>query len=481
MSQALDMTAMAPALSAEEVWERFLAADCNGISRHVLDTWLRPVRCVAIHADLVTLEVQDQFFRDWLTDHYVKFIIEGLGRQLGSTVRIAWQINDAMKIEPLLPEPPTLSVVHHVPTPKIKRAESNDVADTAQDLASPDRRDQLNERYLFENFVAGPSNDFAYAACKAVAENPGTSYNPLFLFGGVGLGKTHLVSAIGHHIRANNPNARIVYVSAEQFTNDVVQAVLTSKLEGFRDKYRRYVDAILIDDIQLIAGKERTQHEFFHIFNALYDSKRQIIVTSDKLPHEIPDIEERLRSRFQWGLVADIQPPELETRVAILRKKALAEHVELSNEVTFFLAESVRSNVRELEGALVRLLAHASMSKTPITVDYVKKVLGHVMDLKQSSLSMESIQRIVAEYFHVRVADLNGRRRVKAIVLPRQVAMYLCRKHTDGSFPEIGSRFGKDHTTIMSACEKIDSNLKLDPELRKQILDVERLLEQVQA
>jgi chromosomal replication initiator protein len=447
------------ATTAEQLWTSFLSTDCTKLSKHVLDTWLKPVRCVAFENGVVTLEVQDQFFRDWLSDHYLDFILEGLARNAGHKVAIEWRINAALRsaVEAYDPKPET-----------VEKSEER----------QPERYPtQLNSRFLFDSFVAGPSNEFAYAACKAVAEKPGQSYNPLFLFGGVGLGKTHLVSAIGHQILAARPSARIVYVSAEQFTNDVVNAVLNSKLEEFRNKYRRYCDLILVDDIQLIAGKERTQHEFFHIFNALYDSHRQIVVTSDKLPHEIPEIEERLRSRFQWGLIADIQPPEIETRIAILRKKATLEGVSLDDEVTCFLAESIRSNVRELEGALVRLLAHASLTRAPITIDYARQVLANVLEFKTQNVSVEEIQKVVADYYHVRIADLKSRRRVKTYVLPRQVAMYLCRKHTSASFPDIGSRFEKDHTTIMSACDKIEGNMKGDGDLRKQIFDLERKLD----
>lgn len=479
---------VAAVTTPEQLWTRFLEVDCAKLSRHVLDTWLRPIRCVAVESGTIVLEVQDQFFRDWLSDHYLDFIQESLSKHTGERVSIAWRINEALKREA---ERQAAQEVVVNDAPPLAPAEIIQTAEVAPDAAAEEAliaslptvgdrtrgSNQLNARFIFDTFVAGPSNEFAYAACKAVADKPGQSYNPLFLFGGVGLGKTHLISAIGQHILKTHDHARIVYVSAEQFTNDVVNAVLSSKLEEFRDKYRRHCDAILIDDIQLIAGKERTQHEFFHIFNALYESQRQIVVTSDKLPHEIPDIEERLRNRFQWGLIADIQPPEMETRVAILRKKAVLENVHLSDDVTFFLAESIRSNVRELEGALVRLLAHASLSQEDITVEYARKVLGSVVELKPASVSMDVIQRVVADFYHVKIADLKSRRRVKNVVVPRQVAMYLCRKHTGASYPDIGARFGKDHTTIISAYDRIHIAVGQDAELRKQISELERKLE----
>jgi chromosomal replication initiator protein len=453
--------------SANALWEDFLESVRPKLSSHVLETWLRPVRCTEFAGGKAVLEVRDQFFRDWLTDHYNDFIRDGLSAHAGEKVCIEWSINPAMgggRVEQSaaseqLPQPPT-------------------VAESINDGA--EKRRPLNRRYIFDSFVCGPSNQFAFAACKAVAQNPGNSYNPLFIFGGVGLGKTHLLSAIGHQILTDNPKANVIYTSSEQFTNEVINAVLGSKLEDFRNKYRSNCDVILIDDIQLIAGKERTQHEFFHIFNTLYDSQRQIVVTSDKLPHEIPEIEERLRNRFQWGLIADVQPPEIETRIAILRKKANNERYQLPDEVAFFLAKNIRSNVRELEGALVRIMAHASLTGTALSVDYARNVLSDVLSNRGTQVSIEAIQKIVASYFQVRVADLKSRRRLKALVRPRQVAMYLSRKHTGSSYPELGSRFGdKDHTTIMSACNRIKEMVKADASLRGQVLELERQLDLV--
>ncbi len=441
------------------VWTAFIQAAEPQISRHVLETWLKPIRCLSIAAGTAILEVRDQFARDWLNDHYIDFIREGLERAANDNLAIEWVINPKRGAEAELPR--------ELP------AEESSVTDSIDQDES--RRRQLNPRYVFETFVSGPSNAFAFAACRAVAENPAGAYNPLFIFGGVGLGKTHLLSAIGHQILRDRPRTRIIYTSSEQFVNEVINAVRFSKLDEFHAKYRRHCDVILMDDIQLIAGKERTQHEFFHIFNTLYDLQRQIVVTSDKLPHEIPDIEERLRNRFQWGLIADIQPPEIETRIAILRKKAENDGILLPDEVAFFLAKSIRSNVRELEGALIRLMAHASLTKTPITIDYARQVLNDILDAREQSVSVESIQRLVATYFQVKVTDLKSNRRHKILVRPRQVAMYLCRKHAGASYPELGSRFGdKDHTTIMSACRKIETQLKTDAHLRKQILDLER-------
>ena len=465
-------------------WRGFLAAVETKLSSHVLETWLRPVRCLKLESGTALLEVRDQFFRDWLTDHYLDFIRAGLTERIGEPINVSWRINPEMQAPERPPEQaaemgstaePEVSAVAAAAAPVPKRAPGRVMGSLEE---GPERHRELNKRYLFDNFVCGPSNQFAFAACKAVADNPGLSYNPLFIFGGVGLGKTHLLSAIGHRILQDRPDAKVIYTSSEQFTNEVINAVLSAKLEEFRNKYRSSCDVILMDDIQLIAGKERTQHEFFHIFNTLYDSQRQLVVTSDKLPHEIPEIEERLRNRFQWGLIADVQPPEIETRIAILRKKAMAESFELADEVTFFLAKNIRSNVRELEGALVRIMAHASLNDAVVNVDYARHVLSDIFSGRGPQLSIEAIQKIVAHFFQIRVADMKGQSRLRALVRPRQVAMYLCRKHTRASFPELGSRFGhKDHTTIINACNRIDRLADADPALRGQLTELERQLE----
>ena len=447
-----------PEASADALWSGFLEGVRPRLSSHVFETWLRPVRCVQCQDGKVVLEVRDQFLRDWLADHYSEFIRENLGSHVGAPVSLEWNINPAMGVGRVA---------------DVGGKQGTTVAGNIDD--SVEKRRLLNKRYVFDSFVCGPSNQFAFAACRAVAENPGLSYNPLFIFGGVGLGKTHLLSAIGHQILEANPKAHVLYTSSEQFTNEVINAVLNSKLEEFRSKYRSRCDVILMDDIQLIAGKDRTQHEFFHIFNTLYDSQRQIVVTSDKLPHEIPEIEERLRNRFQWGLIADVQPPEIETRIAILRKKAASEKYALPDGVAFFLAKSIRSNVRELEGALVRIIAHASMSDQALTVDYTRTILSDILSNRGSPISVEAIQKIVASFFQIRMSDLKGAGRVRALVRPRQLAMYLSRKHTGASYPQLGRHFGdKDHTTVISACNRVDALTRSDPGVRSQLAELER-------
>ena len=336
----------------------------------------------------------------------------------------------------------------------------------------------LNERYTFDSFVEGPSNQFASAACRAAADNPGRSYNPLFLFGGVGLGKTHLLCAIGHDIKRRNKAARVHYTSSEQFQSDVINAILSKRLEQFRAQYKADIDVLLMDDIQLISGKERTQHEFFQLFNAMFDSNRQIVVTSDKLPHEIPDIQERVRNRFQWGLIADVQPPEVETRIAILRKKAELEGFVLPNDVAFFLARAIRSNVRELEGALVRVCAQASLTHSPLTLDYVRASLIDIIQHAPADMTAELIQRAVCQFYTVRLSEMKGSGRRREVVRARQVAMFLCRKHLGASYPEIGARFGKkDHTTVLSACHRIAETQAKDALLRGQLVEIEQRIE----
>jgi chromosomal replication initiator protein len=330
----------------------------------------------------------------------------------------------------------------------------------------------LNPKYTFDSFVVGTSNQFAHAACMAVGEQLAKTYNPLFIYGGVGLGKTHLLHAIGHHARQRDPRIRVSYVSSEKFTNDLINSIRFDSTVEFRNRYRS-LDLLLIDDIQFIAGKERTQEEFFHTFNDLYDSSKQIVISSDRVPREIPTLEERLRSRFEWGLIADIQPPDLETKAAILRKKAQAQGVRLPDEVSLFIAKHVKSSIRELEGSLVRLAAQASFTHREISLELAQDVLKELSAEQQRLPTIPSIQRAVAEFFGVRVDDLRSRGRNKSIVLPRQVAMYLCREIVKASLPDIGDGFGgKDHSTVIHACEKVRRKIAGEEVFRKQVDDL---------
>lgn len=337
----------------------------------------------------------------------------------------------------------------------------------------------LNPKYTFDSFVIGNSNRFAHAASLAVAESPAKAYNPLFIYGGVGLGKTHLMHAIGHYILQNNPNAKVVYVSSEKFTNELINAIKDDKNEEFRTKYRS-VDVLLIDDIQFIAGKERTQEEFFHTFNTLHEANKQIILSSDRPPKEIPTLEDRLRSRFEWGLIADIQAPDFETRMAILKKKADVEKLNVPNEVMVYIATKIKSNIRELEGALIRIVAYSSLTNREITVDLATEALKDIISNKQNkSITIDLIQDVVAAYFNLRVEDLKSQRRTRNVAYPRQIAMYLSRKLTDMSLPKIGEEFGgRDHTTVIHAYEKISESLNKDESLEHTINDITKKLTQ---
>lgn len=441
------------------------------MSEHVYNTWFAVIVPLE-DSDEITLKlaVRDQFARDWLQEHYGAFLHQEIQALEGRSVAIDWVVNATLFAQ----KPIETDSLHDAKTPA-SPAGARPIPKPKSLITAP----QLNQNYHFANFVCGPSNEFAHAAALAVAAKPGRSYNPLFLFGDVGLGKTHLLSAIGHTIQASHPEAKIVYQSSEKFANEVVDAVLNGKLEDFRRKYREETDVLLMDDIQLLAGKERTQHELFHIFNVMYDSNRQIVLTSDKLPHDLPDVEDRLRSRFQWGLITDIQPPEIETRVAIVKSKAAREGLEISETLAFHLARHVASNVRELEGALVRILAHASLTKRPLTIEYIDEILNNIVPRSRPELSIESIQEAVARYFRLKVADLRGNQRRQSIVRPRHVAMYLCRKHVSkASFPAIGDQFGKkDHATVMNAVKKIDRALDSDRSLQSQIQDLEQQLD----
>ncbi|WP_225049309.1 chromosomal replication initiator protein DnaA [Lacticaseibacillus kribbianus] len=335
----------------------------------------------------------------------------------------------------------------------------------------------LNSKYTFETFVTGKGNQMAHAAALVVSEEPGKLYNPLFLYGGVGLGKTHLMQAIGHQLLAYHPEANVKYVTSEAFTNDFINALRTNGTEQFRQEYRN-VDLLLVDDIQFLGNKEQTQEEFFHTFNALYEDKKQIVLTSDRLPNEIPKLEERLVSRFKWGLSVDVTPPDLETRIAILRNKANAEQLVIPDDTLSYIAGQIDSNVRELEGALVRVQAFAAMNRADITTSLAADALKSLkIDDKDAALSINHIQDVVAKYYHITISDLKGKKRVKQIVMPRQIAMYLAREMTENSLPKIGSEFGgKDHTTVIHAHEKITAELSADPELKSQVIELKNRL-----
>ena len=439
-----------------DIWNEALGQIKERIGKQNFDTWIKPT-CFALRSkNEIVLEVPNKFFRDWLTEHYLADIENVLTSISKNDLVVTFEINPKLEQQ----------------SPTAKMAKKPD--------KEPDRPAQTSHslitKYTFENFVIGASNQFAHAACMAVANQPGEHYNPLFIYGGVGLGKTHLVNAIGHRAVAQRSNLKIVYLSSESFMNELIASLRRDKMDEFKKKFRN-VDVLLVDDVQFIAGKERTQEEFFHTFNSLYESHKQIVITSDKFPKEIPGLEDRLRNRFEWGLIADIQSPDMETRVAILQKKAEIEGVQLPHDVAIFLASNIDSNVRELEGSLTRLGAFSSLTKTAITVEFAKEVLRQNLKSAERDVTVEGIQKTICEYFNIKMGDLKAKRRTQNIALPRQVAMYLCRKHTETSFPGIGDKFGgRDHSTVIHASKTIERKIKEDPHMLTTIEKLERNL-----
>lgn len=437
------------------LWQETLAHLEQSLNPQHFSTWIKAIRFVSVEKDVIRLEVPNRFVRDWIRDHYIPTIRETVSRIGAVAYRIQLEIrNNFQEKESNISE---IETTRHIPPVDISRENQQ---------REWNGTGNINSKYVFDEFVAGSSNQFAYAAAMAVASNPATTYNPLFIYGGVGLGKTHLVNAIGNAIMKKNPGMRVCYYTSEKFMNELINSLRYAKMDEFRNKFRS-MDVLLIDDVQFIAGKERTQEEFFHTFNALYESHKQIVVTSDKFPKEIPGLEERLRSRFEWGLIADIQPPDVETKQAILKMKAEHNGIELPEEVTQFLATSVSSNVRELEGFLIRIGAYASLTSTPVSLSMAREILKDILVEKNREITVEEIQKIVANHFNIKVADLKSPKRLKALVLPRQIAMYLARQLTACSYPEIGERFGgKDHSTIIHAIKKIEKQLDQDFQLR---------------
>jgi len=360
--------------------------------------------------------------------------------------------------------------------PQIKTIADKKIGKDEREREKSRRTSNLIPRYTFENFVIGASNQFAHAASMAVANQPGDHYNPLFIYGGVGLGKTHLINAIGHKAVNKFPGSKVFYLSSESFMNELISSLRRDRMDEFKVKFRN-VDVLILDDVQFIAGKERTQEEFFHTFNSLYEARKQIVITSDKFPKEIPGLEDRLRNRFEWGLIADIQPPDMETRVAILQKKAEVEKVVLPHDVAIFLASNIDSNVRELEGSLTQLGAFASLTHSNITVDLAKEVLKNTLKGSHREITIEGIQKTICDYYNIKLGDLKAKRRTKNIAIPRQVAMYLCRKYTETSFPAIGDKFGgRDHSTVIHASKTIEKKIKEDPYMLTTIEKLERNL-----
>lgn len=436
------------------LWEKCLERLKEEFPPQQFNTWIRPLQLEGSE-DKVCLLAPNRFVYDWINERYLARINELLNDMTqGNAPQVELTIGTKRIIKPSLSVEPTSKSVPEMKEPEKDDRPKNTAPPASNKLAAA-HHSNLNRTFTFENFVEGKSNQLARAASYQVAENPGEAYNPLFLYGGVGLGKTHLMHAVGNLILKNKPKARILYLHSERFVADMVRALQTNTINDFK-RYYRSVDALLIDDIQFFAGKDRSQEEFFHTFNALLEGQQQMILTSDRYPKEIEGVEERLKSRFGWGLTVAIEPPELETRVAILVNKAEQAKILLPHEVAFFIAKRIRSNVRELEGVLKRVIANAHFTGREITIDFVREALKDLLTLQDKLVTIENIQRTVAEYYKIKVSDLSAKRRSRSVALPRQVAMALAKELTNHSLPEIGNAFGgRDHTTVLHACRKI--------------------------
>ncbi len=430
-----------------DLWIQTLTLIEKQVNQQSFDTWFAPTSLYKFENNKLYISVPNIFVANWLSENYLGTICNCLKTISDQDIHLKFVVNE-----------PENSPVFK---PKIK-SKSKTITTTMPSPNNHYKKASLNSRYTFENFVVGTSNQFAYAASQAVAEQPSNSYNPLFIYGGVGLGKTHLLHAVAHFIKNHSPKAKLYYTSAEEFMNELINAIRYKNTYDFRNKYRK-MDVLLIDDIQFIAGKESTQEEFFHTFNSLYEAHKQIIISSDCPPKEIPTIEERLRSRFEWGLIADIQAPDLETKIAIIKKKAEKQNLDLPNDVCLLIARNIISNIRELEGCLNKIIACTTIKQKEITIKMAQEVLKDILIEKEKSITIEKIQEVVADYFSIKISELKSKSRTTSLVFPRQIAMYLCRLMTNNSLPRIGERFGgKDHTTIIHAHKKIKQKIEQD-------------------
>jgi chromosomal replication initiator protein len=465
-------------------------AHCRSRSPATFDRWFSGIQFDHLTDGVLALRAKDLFVRDWVSDHYLPTILEHLRRATNLSIQLAWTMGDIEQPvsharqsdendEPATSSRLRAGVLRASTPPPSWGSERSVPASGVVPVAAaplPPPPDGINPKYTFSNFIVGPSNQLAHAAAFASSGGGGRRYSPLFICGGTGLGKTHLVQAIAHQVLSTHPHKRIVYVSAERFTNEFISAIQHKRMDLFRQQYREQCDLLLVDDIQFLAGREQTQEEFFHTFNALYALDRPIVVTSDKYPQQLERMEERLISRFTWGLVADIQVPELETRVAIVRKKAEVEGILLADDVAVYLAQAVASNVRELEGTLIRLAAKSSITGRMVDMEFARTELAQVQPARTKLASVEDISRAVCHHFHLRSSDLLSKDRHKTTALARHVAMYLCKQRLSVSFPELGRAFGKDHTTVMSAVRKVESLRARDPQLRAHLEAIEKRL-----
>ena len=436
------------ASSLDNIWNEVLNLIKVELTEVSFNTWLKTIEPISISTNKVILAAPNEFTKGILVGRYLNLIKSALTQVTEQEFIIQFIIPG-------------------------EEQSSNVGQSMVQENIDNNQRSQLNPKYSFDTFVIGNSNRFAHAASLAVAEAPAKAYNPLFIYGGVGLGKTHLMHAIGHYILSQNPDSKVVYVSSEKFTNELINSIREYRNEEFRNKYRN-IDVLLVDDIQFIAGKEGTQEEFFHTFNALHEANKQIIISSDRPPKEIPTLEDRLRSRFEWGLITDIQPPDLETRIAILRKKATMENITVSDNVMLYIASKIQSNIRELEGALIRVVAYSSLTNSDITEELAEEALKDILSNNKSiEITVDLIKEVISKSFKIKLDDFNSKKRTRAIAYPRQVAMYLTRELTDLSLPKIGDEFGgRDHTTVIHACDKIGTELEDNIELKRKIDEI---------
>jgi chromosomal replication initiator protein len=495
-----------------DVWSNALRRLSTRISPQNFEMWLRPIACRRVDGHTLLLEAPNPYVRLWFESNYLSIVLDELRCESDVDYQVEFVPEQGGLAQPA-PGPAAAAI--RAPAATVSMAASQAVAaassrgpalpsgtagagmmGAAEAMPSPistggtsagtapgaggapaERASSLNPRYTFETFVEGPSNQLAFAASQAAAHVFPPKYNPVFICGGVGLGKTHLLHAIGHEFYLQRPDARIVYLSGEQFMNEYIQAIRGNRMHDFRRRYREGCDMLLVDDVQFLAGKDGTQDEFFHTFNALHDAHRQIVLTADRKPHEISDIADRLRTRFAWGLLADIEPPELEVRMAILRQKAAAESIQLPDDVVLYIASAIKSNVRELEGALIRLAAYASLARREITLEFARETLESSIARPREQLTTEAVIKAVANYYGLKITDIKSARRHKAIAGPRAVAMYLARTHTKDSYPDLGRAFGgKHHTTVISAVEKIAARIKDDLGLRSELHAIESVL-----
>jgi chromosomal replication initiator protein len=444
------------------LWNKTVKIIKETVSQQNFETWIRPIRITLMEGDQVHLSVPNRFFRDWLVENYLSLIRDSMKSAAGVQFHVELVIEQENNHNQVVADPGDAPAATKTAPKKPSRARIHST---------------LNANYSFDRFVVGSCNQFAHAASAAVAEQPAKNYNPLFIYGGVGLGKTHLLNAIGLKTLKLFPDLNVVYVSAEVFMNELINSIRYDKMPKFREKFRN-IDCLLIDDIQFIAGKERTQEEFFHTFNTLHDAGKQIVVTSDKFPKDIPNLEGRLRSRFEWGLIADIQPPEIETKIAILEKKAQENHIALPGNVALYLASQAESNIRELEGYLVRIAAYSSLTGRQIDLELVKSVLKQLLRKEEKKeITIEEIVKVVGSKFNIKISEIKSQKKNKNLVLARQVSMFLAREMTSSSFPDIGDKIGgRDHSTVIYAHNKIKKILDTNKALRDTVEEIKEIL-----